>query len=136
MNRSLTHRGPGYVPSYQISGIPFITGSLLVPDNTGEPLEVQFSHITKFITIRNILDPAGTSKPIRFGFSSDGVKGTVNNNYNVLKNGESYEGDLRVSKLFLISDSALTSSGSVIAGMTDIPSTYLVPNWSGSYGVG
>lgn len=130
-----TIRGIGYVPSYQASAVPYLTSSLAVPDNSSEPIEINFETITRFITITNTYN--GTQNiPLRFGFSANGVKGVEYNNYAVLNNGESYEGALKVSKVFLLSDTIFSTSGSIVAGLTDISSELLLNNWTGSIGVG
>ena len=130
-------RGLGHVPSYQASAIPFLTSSLVVPISTSEPIEINFSTITRFITITNTNSIDDPNYPLRFGFSRNGIKGVENNNYIVLNNGDSYEGELRVTKVFLLSDSPVySSSGSIIAGLTDINASLLQTNWSGSIGVG
>lgn len=74
--------------------------------------------------------------PLRFGFSENGVKGLVNNNYGILNNGETFEADFRITSVFLMSDSVNECSASIIAGLTGIDKQRLVDNWSGSAGVG
>lgn len=123
--------GLGHVGSYQASGIPFLTSSLAVPGSAGTPLQVDFPGVTKFITVTNT-----GANAMRFGFSEAGVQGTVDNNYIVLANGESYTGDLRVKSMFMLGDTASATSASVIAGVTHISVGELKNNWSGSAGVG
>lgn len=131
-----THPGLGHVPSYQSSAQPFLTSSLTVPVSTSDPIKVSFLGVTRFIVITN-MEIGVTNIPIRFGFSSNGVKGVENNNYLVLNNGESFEAEFRVTDVFLLSDSSVnTGTASVAAGITDIPSKHLVNNWSGSSGIG
>ena len=130
-------RGLGHVPSYQASAVPFLTSSLVVPVSTSEPIEINFNTVTRFITVTNTNSVDDPNYPLRFGFSRNGIKGVENNNYIVLNNGDSYEGELRVTKVFLLSDSPVySSSGSIIAGLTDINASLLQTNWSGSIGVG
>lgn len=132
-----TYRGLGYLPSYQASSVPYLTSSLAVPISTQEPLEIRFDTVSRFVIITNTLDASFANIPLRFGFSANGVKGVENNNFVVLNNGESFEAEFRVSKVYLLSDSsAFSTSGSVIAGLTDIESGLLSMNWSGSSGVG
>jgi len=73
---------------------------------------------------------------MRFGFSEEGVKGSVDNNYIVLLNEESYEADFKLSRLYLLSDTATNCTASISAGLTGIPADRLRHNWSGSSGVG
>lgn len=128
--------GLGYVPAYQVSSIPFLTSSLTVPDRNSTPLEINFQLVTRFVVVTNTYGGA-QNIPLRVGFSENGVKGTENNNYLILNNGESFEADFRVTKMFLLSDSTtFATSGSVVAGLTDIGASMLIYNWSGSIGVG
>lgn len=129
--------GLGHVPSYQASSRPFLTSSLTIPVSTGTPYSVSFESVTRFIIITNTLPGSATNVPLRFGFSAHGVKGTENNNYAILNNGESFEAEFKVTAVHLLSDSgALECSASVIAGLTGIGSSHLVSNWTGSSGVG
>jgi len=43
---------------------------------------------------------------------------------------------MKVTDLFIISDTGATSEATVIASLTSIDSTEIVNNWSGSVGVG
>ena len=128
--------GLGNVGSYQMSARPFLTSSLTVPETSGTPLQISFDTVTSFIVITNTLPGSATNVPLRFGFSENGVKGTVTNNYGILNNGESFEADFRVTSVFLLSDSVNQCSASVIAGLTGISNQRLPNNWSGSSGVG
>lgn len=128
--------GLGNVGSYQMSARPYLTSSLTVPANADTPLEISFETVSRFVVITNTLPGSATSVPIRFGFSSNGVKGTVNNNYGILNNGESFEAEFRVTKVYLLSDTVNQASASVIAGLSGIDNMRLVDNWSGSAGVG
>jgi len=66
--------GPNHVPSYQMSGIPFVTSSAASevsgPDGNSVslPIKVSFPYVTKFLTIRN----TGINE-LRVGFSQNGV---------------------------------------------------------------
>jgi hypothetical protein len=128
--------GLGHVPSFQTSAKPFLTSSLTVPASGSEPLEVSFDSVSRFIVITNDLDTGATATPIRFGASANGVKGIENNNYGILKNGQSFEAELKLTKVYLMSDTANEASASVIAGLTGIDASHLLTNWSGSSGVG
>lgn len=116
--------GLGNVGSFQVSGIPFLTSSLSV---TSAVMEVDFPQVTKFITITN----NGTTNDLQFGFSENGLNGT---NYATLKAGDSYTGELKVTKIFLKSASGTTAS--IIAGLTNVGVNEISNNWSGSVGVG
>mgnify|MGYP003660659572 CR=1 FL=1 len=148
----------GKVGQYQMSAVPYISSSIAVPaaSLTEGPLEVALPSVTRFVTVTN--EATGSNKPLRVGFSFFGVSGSsgpgseAHRNYFILDNGESYTGEWRVSKLYLLGASApiLDNSGdplatsanvypttaSVIAGLTGIPHDALMANWSGSSGVG
>jgi hypothetical protein len=140
--------GLGKTGQYQMSGIPFVSASITVNPGGEDCTVVNFPYVTKFVTVQNIA--TGSEKPLRVGFTQFGTTGSAANdgfdNYFVLDNGESYTGELRVTKLFLLGaerpianeQSCLTSitTASVIAGLTGINSVSLLTNWSGTSGVG
>lgn len=59
--------GPGDVPSYQMSGIPFVTSSNGAEVST-TPIEIRFPNVTRFIVVR---ETAGYD--LRVGFTANGV---------------------------------------------------------------
>lgn len=120
--------GLGNVGSYQASGVPWASSSIGVEGTSGTPVEVSFPNVTKFFVVKNL-----TSNPLRVGFSSAGV---VGNNHFVLTNLESFSGDLRVTKIYLLGNTTTATSASIIAGLTGIPANELPNSWSGSTGVG
>lgn len=120
--------GLNNVGSYQTSAIPWASSSLVAPASSGTPLQIDFPYVTKFIVVKNL-----TSNNLRVGFSENGIKGS---NYFVLTNLESFQGDFRVTKLFLLADGATPTTASVVAGLTGIGSGELQNSWSGSVGVG
>jgi len=121
--------GISSVGSYQMSGIPWASSSV-APANSSEPLKIEFPYVSKFVVIKNT-NP--TSVNLRVGFSAEGVK---TDNYFLLSKGESFEGDLRVTQLFLLSDNSSQVSASIVAGLTGIDASNLPNSWSGSAGVG
>lgn len=132
------------VGSYQVSGIPFVTGAT-APISSGTPIEIRFPEVTQRIIVSNL----GLSD-LRVGFSANGVKNT--NNYFIIhshNNGASsqaYENidlKVKVSSIFLLSDNGSTTSVRIAAELTNIDTNLLLrsgptglPNWSGSVGVG
>tara|TARA_R110001583_G_scaffold6811_9_gene34317 strand:- start:1727 stop:2206 length:480 start_codon:yes stop_codon:yes gene_type:complete len=139
----------GKVGQYQMSAVPYASGSIFVNGGGGTPTKVSFPQVTRFVTIIN--DATGSNKPLRVGFSSLGVTGSVANdtdldNYFTLDNGESYTGEWRVSELYMLgaakpaivgaSAAPAFTTASVIAGLTGIPDVALSGNWTGSSGVG
>jgi hypothetical protein len=123
--------GLSNVGSYQASGIPWASSSLIAPASGSAPLEVSFPQVTKNIIVKNVSAVSGT---LRVGFSANGVTNT--NNFFLLDRGESFAADLRVTKVFLLSNNGTPVTASVIAGLTNISATDLPNNWSGSAGVG
>lgn len=132
------HRpGLGNAASYQVSGIPFLTGSVTAPNNTGTPVQISFPQVTKKLIITN----TGTEH-LRVGFSVAGIKGsnfTLIHEHNAgaghLFN--SLELEVKCTSVFLLSnDSTNSTSFCVAAELTNIPSVELPTNWSGSAGVG
>lgn len=128
--------GLSHVGSYQTSARPFLSSSLTIPDNTSTPLEIEFDNVSRFVVIANTTPSSDPSRPIRFGFSENGVKGVSYDNYAVLDNGQTFEAEFKVTSVFLMSDTANEGSGSIIAGLTGIDASHLPNNWSGSAGVG
>ena len=132
------------VGSYQVSGIPYLTGAT-APVSSSTPVEIVFPDVTQRIIVSN----TGLAD-LRIGFSANGVKNT--NNYYVLHQHDAavsahYETiDLRVkvSSIFLLSNSGTVSTSARIAAeLTNIDTNLLLrsgptglPNWSGSVGVG
>jgi len=127
---SLHRPGIGNAASYQVSGIPWVSSSLTIPASGSTPLEISFPQVTKSIIVKN---SSTGSVNMRVGFSENGVKGT---NFFLLSAGESFAADLKVTRVYLMSNNGTVLTGSVIAGLTNIPATELTNNWSGSLGVG
>jgi len=121
--------GLNHVPSYQASSPPYFTSSLTVPASGSTPLEISFPSVSRFVVITNDLDATDTQTPVRFGASSAGVQGT---NYGLLKNGQSFEAEFKVTKIYLMSNTANETSASIVAGLTGSGATHLPDKWSGS----
>jgi hypothetical protein len=118
------------VGSYQVSGIPFASSSIVAPTGSGTPLEITFPSVTKFVLVKN---NNSTSASLRVGFSANGVKN--GKNYITLAKDESFCGDLKLTSIFLLGDSAAVTC-SVVAGLTGITGYDLTTAYSGSSGVG
>ncbi len=119
--------------NYSISGIPYVSGGLTPPISSGTPISLDFPSVTRFVTVTN-LSPFTSPVAIRVGFSENGVKGT---NYVTVPANSSLTLDVRVTKLFLLSNGvALANSASVCAGLTSIKGYDLAAAYSGSNGVG
>jgi len=127
--------GLGSVGAYQASSRPYLSSSINVPAG-GAVVQISFPSVTKFITVKNTIDPTATNVKMRVGFSELGIAAS---NYFILEQDESFSADWRVNAVFLRVDdvaSVLNATASVIAGETSIGSGELVGNWSGSIGVG
>lgn len=136
--------GISNVGSYQVSGIPYATSSLAVPSSAGTPTEVTFPDVTQRIFVSNV----NTASPLRVGFSSNGVKGT---NYFIIPAASgsttgfpTQEFRIKVSAIYLLSNTTTPTSASVFAELSNIGISHLQNsgpngvgnNWSGSVGVG
>ena len=134
--------GISNVGSYQVSGIPFATSSIAAPASSGTPTQVTFPDVTQRIFVSNV----NTASPLRVGFSSNGVSGT---NYFIIPaatsttNFPTQEFRVKVSSIFLLSNTAAPTSASVFAELSNVDTNLLLqsgptglPNWSGSVGVG
>lgn len=133
MSYQVLKPGLGNVGNYQVSSIPFLTSSLVVPAFGSTPLQIVFPYVTKTVTVKNETSTSAAGKIIRLGISANGVNGT---NYIKLNNGESFSADIKVTTIYLVSNDASTVEASVYAGLTGIENENLPYNWSGSAGVG
>ncbi len=124
--------GLNHVGSYQISGVPYVTGNLLLPANAAgsASLEVSFPSVTSLITYTN-----HGAVHARIGFSNNGVKNT---NFYLVEPSGSVELKIRTTKLFLVSNSpvATCTSGTIAASLTGITGYDLTTIYSGSNGIG
>ena len=132
------HVGRGNVGSYQVSAKPFITSSIQVPVSGASSFElINFPYVTKFVTIKND-GPNSHGATLRVAFSADGLK-DENNNYFILSGSESFSADFKVTKVFLMGHEKLnadmSTTASVIAGLTGIEAELLSGSWAGSSGV-
>jgi hypothetical protein len=122
--------GLGNVGSFQVSGKPWVSSSLTVPAESGDPLQVRFSSVTKEVTVRN--DSAGA---IRVGFSAAGISGSATNYFTLASSG-SFTSPIKVVDVFLISDDSSAGEATVVASLTGIDVARLQTNWTGSEGIG
>jgi len=135
--------GISNVGSYQVSGIPYATSSIAAPSNAGTPTQVTFPDVTQRIFVSNV----NTASPLRVGFSANGVAGT---NYFIIPAATSttsfptQEFRVKVSAIYLLSNTTTPTSASVFAELSNIGISHLQNsgpngvgnNWSGSVGVG
>jgi hypothetical protein len=70
--------GANHVPAYQISGVPYVTGSSGAAEHLNAPKEFTFPFVTKNISF------FAEANALHFGFSHHGVNGEPSNNFPVL----------------------------------------------------
>ena len=126
--------GLNNVGSYQVSGIPFATGSI----NATEATKVEFPYVTRWVQVFN----HGGSAHCRVGFSEEGVEGTNYFRISPETGNEASQNsgrlEIKVTELWLSGASGID----IVAGLTNIPVervNNIGPsgnNWSGSVGVG
>jgi len=125
--------GLNNVGSYQVSGMPFATGSI----DATTAVKIEFPYVTRWVQLYN-----HASDHCRVGFSQEGVEGT---NYFRLGPQTGNEATQNSGRLELkITEIWLSGANSVdiVAGLTNIPVERINSispsgsNWSGSVGVG
>lgn len=147
---AMYHAGLGNVGSYQVSGVPFVTGGL--DAQTSGPIGVNFPQITQWVQVNNsgsINSTNGTvnfGADLRVGFSANGI--VSSSNYIVIPPGGQL-GPLKVKATQLHLSGGAAGAVSLMAGLafidaSKINNNVLSPgdgtdgflNWSGSSGVG
>jgi hypothetical protein len=125
--------GLGSVGSYQVSGKPFVSGSIDASAHTTGPLEISFPSVTRWVILTN----HDTSNDVNVAFSENGF--STNNFFTVSSdtadraNMMTQRMELKVSRLYI---SGAATQVDVIAGLTGIDTLEIKDNWSGSSGVG
>lgn len=126
--------GLNNVGSYQVSGMPFATGSI----DATTAVKIEFPYVTRWVQLYN----HAASNHCRVGFSQEGVEGT---NYFRLGSNAGNEGSQNSARLELkITEIWLSGADGIdiVAGLTNIPVERINSispsgsNWSGSVGVG
>ena len=149
--------GLNNVGSFQVSGMPFVSGSCIAPAS-GSSLVVRFPAVTKWFQIEPL--SGSSSRSVRVAFSENGLYGKGGSG-----GAQSYDGynfrlnasssfcrplDMKISEVWLMSEDDATYTVDILAGLTHIPSSRTTtvdraidgvvqsagPNWSGSIGVG
>ena len=82
MSNNIYTAGLGNVGSYQVSGAPYASGSIVCHNLTQGPIVIQFPYVTKWVHIQN--NSTVAAEDLRVGFSSLGI--TNSSNYFVLPN--------------------------------------------------
>jgi len=132
--------GLGSVGNYQVSGIPYVTGNLVISASTQAPTVITFPSITQRIHVHN----NDATNGLRVGFSVLGVSGSSASKYwlvephtNIGKNNDYIELRVKTDKLFLLSNTTTDVSGVYIAAeLTGITGYSLTSEYSGSAGIG
>lgn len=128
--------GLNNVGSYQVSGMPYATGSL--DATTGDALKISFPYVTNWFYIIN----HDSTNHLTCSFSENGIS---TNFFRVQPDPSSDKG-FSQTPVFHLKISELYFTGSdnfdVIAGLTNLPVQRITnaslsgSNWSGSVGVG
>jgi hypothetical protein len=130
--------GLSNVGSYQVSGKPYATGSVLV-HASGSALRVTFPSVTKWVKVI----PHEGHTPVRISFSENGMH--AGNHFHVLASSVTgSQGsevlDLKVGEIWLMSTTAQVPKVDILAGLTSIPARSVEtadgPSWKGTDGVG
>ena len=133
--------GAGDVPSYQMSGIPFVTSSQAGEVGT-TAIRVEFPNVSRFVVVHN-----PSSNVLRIGFTENGVddkggsvSGSIHeakadhSNYFILSGNQSTGRlELRVKDLFFLRDGAANAGFSLVAGITPVRRA-MFPTLTGSQG--
>jgi len=112
--------GEMYTPAYQASGIPFVTSSIVT---LGQVKEITFDKVSKFLIVKNT---GASATAIAVGFTENGLKSS-NSNYFILSGSESFSADLKTDRLFISGAVGASTSFSVVAGLTYIAWTEMLP---------
>ena len=68
--------GLGNVGSYQVSGVPYVTGNVQARGTApGTAVQVAFPSVTSWVVVSNV----GGTAELKVGFSQNGVDGSDNN---------------------------------------------------------
>lgn len=130
MSFSWPSNGVGNLPSFQVSGTPFVITS----DEGGvtdSPLKLSFPEVTRWVTINNL-----SAAPMRVGFSENGINAVEDSNYFVLSGSTiSPRLEIKCKELYFRRHTAANCTVSVFAGLTNIRSSEMF-DLSGSLGIG
>tara|TARA_R100000664_G_C2704094_1_gene103339 strand:+ start:37 stop:414 length:378 start_codon:yes stop_codon:yes gene_type:complete len=117
--------GLGNVGAYQVSGKPFVSGSIACKGPNAEKL-ITFPSVTSFISITN---GDQNDDDLKIAFSRYGLIGT---NYYTVMAGSATVFPVKCTELWVTGSTDV----SIIAGLTGIPRASIPDNFSGSTGVG
>lgn len=128
---SLNYPKPGanHVPSFQISGLPYVTRSA-----TGElasstvPLQIKLPYVTRFFVVGN--SGAGD---LRVGFTENGITSAETSNYFTVKpfTSGALRYEVRCKELWFMRDGNTSTSFELFAGLTNVDDSQF-PTLTGS----
>jgi hypothetical protein len=112
--------GPNHVPSFEISGLPYVTRSNGGGEVTNTVVHHPFPFVTRYFAIGN---PSANN--LRVGFTENGVKSAVTANYFLVAPFTSASvgprHELRCKELFFVRDGSGNTDFEIVAGLTTIP---------------
>ena len=136
--------GLSNVGSYQVSGKPFLTSSVVPASGAAAPtFTVSFPAVTKQIVLSN--NSQTNNNDIRVAYAKNGVRDEIANYFilHAAKDGVGYLTlDAKCTEIYFMSDGSHTPEVSVHASLTGIDVERINnispsgSNWSGSSGVG
>lgn len=104
--------GPNNVAEYQASGLPWVTGALVLSTT---PVRIDFPYVTNAIHFH--VYNHGSNVTMRFGFTENGVNGS---NFGVIHDADGWATfDFRCKTIFVRADTG-TVTCSIAAGLTTI----------------
>jgi hypothetical protein len=117
--------GLNHVGAYQVSGVPFVTGSTDTLVSTNDDLRFQFPNVTKSITFKN--NDGSHNVNIHFAPWADGAYGYTNgaepDNYIVVHSSHTVKLDVKCKEVFISSTTNnQTLDFQIVAELTNIPS--------------
>jgi len=112
--------GEYYAPAYQMSGVPFVTSSIV---SLGATREITFDTVSKFLVVKNA---GAAATAIAVAFTQNGLL-AKNSNYFILSGSQSFSADLKTDRLFISGAVGASVPFEVVAGLTVIPWTEMLP---------
>ena len=126
--------GLNNVGSYQVSGIPFASGTI----DCSTATKIEFPYVTRWVSVVN-----NAATPCNVGFSQAGVTSVGGTGTNFFVLGKQSAADIpSTTERLELKVSELWNSISIVAGLTNLPISRVNNigisgnNWSGSVGVG
>ena len=109
----------GYVPEYQRSATPYVTGTMIT---SGVIDSYRFNFVSRFINVKN--RGTNVSDSIGIAFTENGFG---SNNYFTLDQGESFRDEFRCTQLFVSGVAGVGVNYELIIGLTAIPYKNFLP---------